>query len=63
MIHKNEELSISFLGVFFSTSLISLIFMTSHGLFLTQFGFCPYDFQKNCKNYKIEEVIFFHTDV
>ena len=39
---KNEGLSISFLEVFFPTSpIISLIFMTSHGSFLTQFGLCP----------------------
>ena len=32
--HKNEGLSISFLGVFFTTPpLISLIFMTSHAYF------------------------------
>ena len=36
--HKNEGLSISFLGIFFPTSpLISLIFMTSHGWFLRHF--------------------------
>ncbi len=36
--HKNKELSISFLGVFFPTSpLISLIFIPSHGWFLKHF--------------------------
>ena len=36
--HKNEVLSISFLWVFFPTSpLISLIFITSHGLYLRHF--------------------------
>ena len=40
--HKNKELSISFSWVFFTTSpIISLIFMTSHGSLLTQFGLCP----------------------
>ena len=39
--HKNEGLSISFFGVFFPISpLILLIFMTSHGWFLTHFGLC-----------------------
>ena len=36
--HKIEGLSISYLGIFFPTStLISRIFMTSHGSFLTQY--------------------------
>ena len=67
--HKNNVLSISFLGVFFPSSpLIFLIFMTSHGWFLGHFekfstNWQSRSFHINCPNctYNVQIFIYMHT--